>query len=77
MRRHSLTSTRTPDFRARQTTNLQAILRGYLSPLTGALTLRDVKNEGRSGYVYENTENTDKLSTQKTGLLQENAPIVR
>jgi hypothetical protein len=46
-------------------------------PLTGALTLRDVKNEGRSGYVYENTGNTDKLSTQETSFLHENARIAR
>jgi len=35
--------------------------------LQGALTLRDVKNEGRSGYVYENTGNDDKMSGGKTG----------
>jgi hypothetical protein len=46
-------------------------------PLTEALTLRDVKNEGRSGYVYENTGNIDKLSTPKTGFLHKNAPIAR
>jgi hypothetical protein len=28
----------------------------------GALTLRDVKNEDRSGYVYENTGDGDKMS---------------
>jgi hypothetical protein len=33
----------------------------------GALTLRDVKNEGRPGYVYENTETDDKMSGEKTG----------
>jgi len=33
----------------------------------GALTLRDVKNEGRSGYVHENTGNDDKMSGYKTG----------
>jgi hypothetical protein len=32
----------------------------------GALTLRDVKNEGRSGYVYESTGNDDKMSGYKT-----------
>jgi hypothetical protein len=33
----------------------------------GAVALRDVKNEGRSGYVYENTGNDDKMSGYKTG----------
>jgi hypothetical protein len=33
----------------------------------GALTHRDVKNEDRSGYVYENTGNDDKMSGEKTG----------
>ena len=33
----------------------------------GELTLRDVKNEDRSGYVYENTEKDDKMSGKKTG----------
>jgi hypothetical protein len=41
----------------------------------GALTLRDVKNEGRSGYVHENTGNDDKMSSAKHGFLHENAPI--
>jgi hypothetical protein len=33
----------------------------------GALTHRDVKNEDRTGYVYENTGDDDKLSGQRTG----------
>jgi hypothetical protein len=33
----------------------------------GALTQRDVKNEDRTDYVYENTWNNDKMSGQKTG----------
>jgi hypothetical protein len=33
----------------------------------GALTLRDVKNEDRSGYVHENTGNDDKMSSEKHG----------
>jgi len=31
----------------------------------GALTLRDVKNEDRPGYVYENTGDNDKMSSKK------------
>jgi hypothetical protein len=77
MRRHEISRMQTPEFEARQTTNLQVISRGCLLPTTGALTLRDVKNEGRLSYVYENTGNIDKLSTQKTGFLHKNAPIVR
>jgi hypothetical protein len=42
MRWHSLSSTQTPDFRARQTTNLQVISMGCPLPLTGALSLREV-----------------------------------
>jgi hypothetical protein len=30
-------------------------------------TPKDVKNEGRSGYVHENTGNDDKMSGYKTG----------
>jgi hypothetical protein len=41
----------------------------------GGLTLRDVKNEDRPGYVYENTGDGDKLSCDNTGFLQKNAPI--
>jgi hypothetical protein len=31
----------------------------------GALTLRDVKNEDRPGYMYENKGGGDKMSRQK------------
>ena len=31
------------------------------------MTQRDVKNEDRPGYVYENTLNDDKMSGQRTG----------
>jgi hypothetical protein len=41
------------------------------------LCLRDVKNEGRTDYVYENTENDDKMSCEKSGFLWENAPNER
>ncbi|MGD1105350.1 MAG: hypothetical protein ABSA59_25165 [Terriglobia bacterium] len=41
----------------------------------GAVTLRDVKNEDRPGYVYENTGDGDKMSSEKHGFLHENAPI--
>jgi hypothetical protein len=37
----------------------------------GALTLRDVKNEGRPGYVHENTGEDDKMSCEMTCYLQE------
>jgi hypothetical protein len=43
----------------------------------GAQTLRDVKNEDRTDYVHENTENDDKMSPEKSGFLRENAPIAR
>jgi hypothetical protein len=36
---------------------------------------KDVKNEGRSDYVYENTDDGDKMVSEKQGILQENAPI--
>jgi hypothetical protein len=42
---------------------------------TGALGLRNVKNGGTSGDVYENTGGDDKLSTDETAFLQENAPM--
>ena len=41
----------------------------------GALAHKDVKNEGRSDYVHENTGNLDKMSCDATGFLHENAPI--
>jgi hypothetical protein len=41
----------------------------------GTLTLRDVKNEGRSGYVYENTGNDDKMSSYKTGFYTKMHPL--
>ena len=61
---------------------LSTILRGFrptsfgrLRPVLssvrkGALTLRDVKNEDRTDYVYENTENDDKMSRKKNGFLR-------
>ena len=42
---------------------------------TGGLPPRDVKNGDRPGYVHENTGDDDKLSSEKHGILQENAPI--
>jgi hypothetical protein len=44
---------------------------------TFEITLRDVKNEGRPGDVYENTGGSDKMSPEKTGSLQEITPIAR
>ena len=41
------------------------------------LTLRDVKNEGRSGYVHENTGDDDKMSCEKHSFLQKNAAVER
>ncbi len=41
----------------------------------GALTLRDVKNEDRSGYVYENTVNDDKMSGEKTSFCTKMYPF--
>ena len=43
----------------------------------GALTHRDVKNEGTSGDVYENKGEDDKMSGNPTVFLQENAEISR
>jgi hypothetical protein len=42
---------------------------------SGALTPRDVKNEDRPGYMHENTRDGDKMSSERRGILQENAPI--
>jgi hypothetical protein len=39
--------------------------------------LRDVKNEDRSDYVYENKGEVDIMSSEKHGILQENATIAR
>ncbi|MGD1100444.1 MAG: hypothetical protein ABSA59_00125, partial [Terriglobia bacterium] len=41
----------------------------------GALTPRDVKNEDRPGYAYENKGDDDKMSGEKHGFLHENAAI--
>ena len=43
----------------------------------GALTQKDVKNEGRSDYMHENTGDDEKMCGDKPGLLHENAPISR
>jgi hypothetical protein len=51
--------------------------KGSIDNRQGALTLRDVKNAGRTDYVYENTGNDDKMSCEKSGFLRENAPIER
>jgi hypothetical protein len=44
---------------------------------SGALTQRDVKNEGRSGYVYENKGECDKMDDNGADFLAENAQIAR
>jgi len=41
------------------------------------LTQKDVKNEDRSDYVYENKGEDDIMSGEKHGFLQENATIAR
>ena len=41
------------------------------------LPQKDVKNEDRSDYVYENKGEHDKLSSEKEGFLQENTTIAR
>jgi len=38
---------------------------------------RDVKNEGRSDYVYENTDGDDIMSSEKHGFLQGNTTNAR
>jgi hypothetical protein len=40
-------------------------------------TPRDVKNEGRPGYVLENTIEADKMADNQTAFLAENAQMVR
>jgi hypothetical protein len=40
-----------------------------------ALTLRDVKNEGTSGDVYENTGDDDNMSGEKPGFYTKMRPI--
>jgi hypothetical protein len=42
---------------------------------TTGLTLRDVKNEDRPGYVYENTGNDDKMPGDKTGFYTKMHPL--
>ena len=41
----------------------------------GGLSLRDVKNEDRSGHVHENKGDDDKMSGERHAIYQENAPI--
>ncbi|MGA3327797.1 MAG: hypothetical protein ABSF45_25335, partial [Terriglobia bacterium] len=40
----------------------------------GGLALRDVRNEGTTGDVHESKGDDDEMSSEKQGLLQENAP---
>jgi hypothetical protein len=49
--------------------------RRYISVRKGAVTPRDVKNEDRPGYVYENTENDDKMSIYKPGSYTKMHPL--
>ncbi len=41
------------------------------------ITLRDVKNEDRSGYVHENTGDDDKMTDDLSGFLVENVRFSR
>ena len=59
---HSAATNLRPDFTSRLSQN-------------GELAHKDVKNEGRSDYVHENTVNMDKMSCDETGFLHENASI--
>ena len=43
----------------------------------GALTHKDVKNEDRPDYVYENKGESDKMDENPSGFLAENARITR
>jgi hypothetical protein len=43
----------------------------------GALTHRDVKNEGTSGDMYENKGASDIMSGNRDGFFEENAEIAR
>jgi hypothetical protein len=38
---------------------------------------KDVKNEGRTDYVHENTGADDKMYSDHQALLDENAPLMR
>ena len=58
---HAVRSTKAPDSRTRLTTIYWAL---STAP-SGALTHRDVKNEDRTGYVYENKDDDDKMSGEK------------
>jgi hypothetical protein len=48
-------------------TNCGGSLMCFSRSETGGLTLRDVKNEDRPGYVHENTGDGDKMSREKHG----------
>ena len=43
----------------------------------GALTHKDVKNEGTSGDVYENKGEGDKMDDNRSGFLSANARVAR
>jgi hypothetical protein len=44
--------------------------------VAGVDNKKDVKNEGRTDYVYENKEDDDKMSSGTGGFLREDAPIL-
>jgi hypothetical protein len=44
---------------------------------SGALTQRDVKNEDRPDYVYENKRESDKMDDNLPGFLAENTQVSR
>jgi hypothetical protein len=61
--RHAVSSTEAPDSRTRLTPHHWALS----TALIGAQTHKDVKNEDRTGYVYENKWHDDKMSSEKHG----------
>jgi hypothetical protein len=71
---NALLMQRMDDSNLRQLTRLTNTL---IKVRKGALTpKKDVKNEGRPGYVHENTVEGDKMSSDGSGLSHEIAPLV-
>jgi len=65
---------RMKDSRLRQ---LWRLTKTLIKARNGALARRDVKNEDRSGYVYENKGPHDTMPDNHSGFLAENARIAR
>jgi hypothetical protein len=67
---HQAAKVENPNFRqVWRLTNLPTTLRN------GAMTLRDVKNEDRPGYVHENKDDYDKMSGEKHGSYTKMHPL--